>query len=1192
MNPDARCPKCGSIDLMFSKKKQMFICEDCSYEFKAEVRPSRRLYISYGKDEFSALALQIKKDVELNGYQAWYNLDHIKNDTDHEKYIDLGFNWVMEKPDDGRFIVLLTPSSVRRPDGSCLSEIAKAVQKKMKIIPIMVSWCEPPLSICRIQWLDMMDCFPLEKEHGKYIEKLKLLIDAIEDEGFDYKGSQSRLLKLLEPLPFDVDIQKHLERFTGRQWIFNKVDKWLADKDGSRIFWIVGAPGVGKTAIASWLAFNKKEVAAFHLCSYGNAQRSDPRRAVLSIAYQLSTQLPDYQSRLNHINLEKIMHESNVKALFDSLIVQPLSGNFPEPQNVVVILIDALDEATKDGKNELSELIASEFNKAPKWLRLIITSRPDQEVMHPLQGLTPYMLDTSAPENEQDIKDYLSKELKPFTTKKEVPAEAIDKITAMSEGIFLYVEWIRKELSLNRLSLERLNEFPKGLTGVYSQFFTRQYPAIDRYRSGISPVLETIVAAVEPLKISLISSIFNWDEYGQADFYQDIGALFPITDGKVQPFHKSVIDWLTDKQKALDYFIDVTFGHMKLSNYGWNEYLKGVSSMSDYMLANLPAHLIRLEKWNDSRIMLTDLSYFEKAWKLNEFNVRSYWSRIEEKSNLKITDCYRHIIDEPEKYNGKSAGVANLLFETGHYDEALQLYNYLTDYFKDIEDHHSLKNSLGKKGTILGYRGETSDAIIIHKEEEEICRKLNDSFGLQNCLANQFNILFAMGDWDGISKLMEKMDSFCDQNSKMEMAKLLHVKAFLAHQKGDLDGSLKLFKEKEKLNRELKDFNGMYSAINNQACIYYQKGDFDHSLKLNKELEVMFREQGNKYALRYSLVNQSDIYHETGEREQAIKLLREAIDIGRELGHKKAIHGCLGNLSIIYHDAGEIEEALRLHGEEIEICNEINDKTGLQIALGNMALIYYDMGLLDEAMKLFKEKERLSLETSSAACMQSAIGNEALIMFDKNELDEAMSLHKKEEATCREMNSKKELYICLSNQADILFEKGDLDKAMELCRESEQAFRDLKYIFGLQGCLNTEAAILRVTGKHDEALKLIEEAESICRKTEYKNGLQACLGNKAILLYEKGKIEDALRLLGEAEKICLDTRNKEGHVLSMIDRAIIFTYNLSNPDEGLKMAKEAYIIAKRSGIVRLEKKIKPILDIIEDEASIKYYNIK
>src|ERR1700721_2627937 len=74
--------------------------------------------------------------------------------SDWEHYIEQGLEWVGGGQPPGRVVLLMTPHSVRRPDGYCLNEIARALGRDLPVIPVMVSDVEPPLSICRLQWLD------------------------------------------------------------------------------------------------------------------------------------------------------------------------------------------------------------------------------------------------------------------------------------------------------------------------------------------------------------------------------------------------------------------------------------------------------------------------------------------------------------------------------------------------------------------------------------------------------------------------------------------------------------------------------------------------------------------------------------------------------------------------------------------------------------------------------------------------------------------------------------------------------------------------------------------------------------------------------------------------------------------------------------------------------------------------------
>jgi DNA replication protein DnaC len=49
------------------------------------------------------------------------------------------------------------------------------------------------------------------------------------------------------------DIERLTEGFTGREWVFEEIDRWL-QQDNERFFILTGEPGVGKSAIAFYVA--------------------------------------------------------------------------------------------------------------------------------------------------------------------------------------------------------------------------------------------------------------------------------------------------------------------------------------------------------------------------------------------------------------------------------------------------------------------------------------------------------------------------------------------------------------------------------------------------------------------------------------------------------------------------------------------------------------------------------------------------------------------------------------------------------------------------------------------------------------------------------------------------------------------------------------------------------------------------
>ena len=51
-------------------------------------------------------------------------------------------------------------------------------------------------------------------------------------------------------IDFTPDIVRLTENFTGRQWVFDEIDRWSTERE-EQFFTLTGEPGVGKSAIAS-----------------------------------------------------------------------------------------------------------------------------------------------------------------------------------------------------------------------------------------------------------------------------------------------------------------------------------------------------------------------------------------------------------------------------------------------------------------------------------------------------------------------------------------------------------------------------------------------------------------------------------------------------------------------------------------------------------------------------------------------------------------------------------------------------------------------------------------------------------------------------------------------------------------------------------------------------------------------------
>jgi hypothetical protein len=580
-----------------------------------------RIFLSYGHDHNEELVRMIKTDLEKRGHDVWFDKNEIKFGDDWRRSITENIL------NSNRVLSFLSKYSTRDP-GVCRDEIAIAIGVKGGNIQTILVETEqevqPPVNIGHIQWLDMHDWQQkkaINEEDWKqwYEAKLAEIVKVVEsDETRRFAGEIEKLNEYLKPIKSDARISGLLSKgFYGREWLFDAVENWRSGvlptkvvdihlseiknpkseiSNPSRLFWIMGDPGVGKSAFAAQLTHKRGDtIIAAQFCEWDKPDHRDARRVVCSIAFQLATRLPDYRKLLLTLPEINELDRKDASELFDYLLANPLKSVINGGRERHLIIIDALDEAGESGRNPLVEMLARNVHHLPDWLGIVVTSRPEFDVKTPFQALNPYPLDTKSESNKADICAYLNNKLATKLQNQPNPDSLVSQILEKSEGVFLYAERFCEDVNQGNISLEQPDQFPLGLGGIFAQYFQRQFPDLDKFRKEIRPALRAILAAREPLPLEILQKLFNWEDEELRDFIHILGSLFPVTkttdSETIKPYHKSLADWLGDESKAGSYFVSEMEGHRILSefcNFHWQ-------IGDEFSLTNLVYHLHHLK---------------------------------------------------------------------------------------------------------------------------------------------------------------------------------------------------------------------------------------------------------------------------------------------------------------------------------------------------------------------------------------------------------------------------------------------------------------------------------------------------------------------------------------------------------------------------------------------------------------------
>ena len=77
------CPECGSNDLSFTRDTKLYTCNNCKHDFTT-------VFISYGHDEHSDLAIKIEKDLNSEGIITWIDRSELPPGREWEIKIENG----------------------------------------------------------------------------------------------------------------------------------------------------------------------------------------------------------------------------------------------------------------------------------------------------------------------------------------------------------------------------------------------------------------------------------------------------------------------------------------------------------------------------------------------------------------------------------------------------------------------------------------------------------------------------------------------------------------------------------------------------------------------------------------------------------------------------------------------------------------------------------------------------------------------------------------------------------------------------------------------------------------------------------------------------------------------------------------------------------------------------------------------
>ncbi|KAJ3992784.1 WD40-repeat-containing domain protein, partial [Lentinula boryana] len=464
-----------------------------------------------------------------------------------------------------------------------------------------------------------------------------------------------------------------------RMTIIEEISQWISHRNVLQTYLLCGEAGTGKSTIGHTIGAKFENwLGAFFCFSRRFAATRTPSNALCTIAYRLGIKFPVIASKLLQtfeVN-PTILESTSIRELWKTLIVTPAQMIAQQDQPVLIV-IDALDESggrEEEGpRAQLLSLFINSTHDLPGNFHVFVTSRPESDIIEHLleqeasdiQSFKVQYMD-DIPGTREDIFQYVCSRMMRNRVTGRLQEHQCRMVAERATGFFQWAAIVCTSLSgqgKGGLSVsKRFDRFMTlnpsnandlhALDGLYGSILEDAFDVQDAdvmavYRSIMSQVL----AAFEPLSQAGLQSLQpGSDEDAVTCVLAFLGSLFTgiskSENAQVRPVHTSVLDFLLDKKRSKQFWVNLGQGHQLLADGAFHVMFRDLhfnmgNLESSYMLNSAIEDLERKLSKGIKPELIYACSYWDLHIQNNEpsdswlqqleiffFNYSLYWMEV------------------------------------------------------------------------------------------------------------------------------------------------------------------------------------------------------------------------------------------------------------------------------------------------------------------------------------------------------------------------------------------------------------------------------------------------------------------------------------------------------------------------------------------------------------------------------------
>jgi tetratricopeptide (TPR) repeat protein len=297
-------------------------------------------------------------------------------------------------------------------------------------------------------------------------------------------------------------------------------------------------------------------------------------------------------------------------------------------------------------------------------------------------------------------------------------------------------------------------------------------------------------------------------------------------------------------------------------------------------------------------------------------------------------------------------GIGNGFLDLGNYPKAIKAFETGLRVSQETETILSESNFLGNLGIVYNFLGQYEQAIDFYTRQLDIVTKIGDRVGEGRVLGNLGIVYNDLGQYDqAIFYYRQSLIIHCDIGDRHGEGIFQGNLGNTYTLTGQYEQAIKCHERLLTIARNIGSLPSEGTAYGNLGIVYNFLGQYQQSVVYHQKQLAIARETGNLRHEGNALGCMGVAYKNLGQYNQAIECQQKRLTVARNIGDRRGEGNALGNIGVAYHCLGLYAKAVDFHQQQMAIVREIGDLRGEGVAHANLGSTQLKLGKYQEALR-------------------------------------------------------------------------------------------------------------------------------------------------------------------------------------------------------------------------------------------------